>query len=249
MRKTLLGVAVCAANLCFGDASNLLVTFSTPGPDRYADGSTVLDGERYALVYVRGSFGGIAADGRAVDADDAVVAVLSRAEKGRCPTTVFQVPSELAKTLTGGSYAVYLLDTRLAPAANGVARLAPADARTGLPTAIAKTTEVATKIVADAYAGTRATGVAAKEAAVATAVPADAPQPVVKSIRVEGAYVYITVAGTIPSLQYNVAGGVTPDRLTSVVGTPAQGAASVDEEITIVAPAQADGGFFRVQRN
>ena len=249
MKKLLLGVAVCVANLCFGDASNLLVTFSTPGPDRYADGKTVLDGERYALVYVRGSFGGIAADGRAVDADDAVVAVLSRAEKGRCPTTVFQVPSELANTLTGGSYAVYLLDTRLAPAADGAVRLAPTDAKTGLPTAIAKTTEVATEIAANAYAGTRATGVAAAADAVATAVPADAPQPVIKSIRVDGAYVYITVAGTIPSLQYNVAGGETPDSLMPGVGAPAQGAASVDEEITIIAPAQADGGFFRVQRN
>ena len=132
-----------AAGLCFGDASNLLVTFSTPGPDRYADGSTVRDGERYALVYVRGTFGGIAADGSAVEADDAVVAVLSRAEKGRCPTTVFQVPSDLAKTLTGGSYAVYLLDTRLAP--TDAVRLAATDAKTGLPTAIAATTEVATK--------------------------------------------------------------------------------------------------------
>ncbi len=249
MKKTLLGVAVCAANLCFGDASNLIVTFSTPGPDRYADSSTVLDGEHYALVYVRGTFGGIAADGRAVEADDAVVAVLSRAEKGRCPTTVFQVPSDLAKTLTGGSYAVYLLDTRLAPATDGAVRLAPTDVQTGLPTAIAKTTEVATQIEASAYAGTRTTGVATAEGAVATAVPADAPQPVVKSIRVEGAYVYITVAGTIPSLQYNVAGGETPDGLKPGVGSPAQGAASVDEEITIVAPATADGGFFRVQRN
>ncbi len=249
MKKMLLGVAACAAGLCFGDASNLLVTFSTLGPDRYADGSTVRDGERYALVYVRGTFGGIAADGSAVEADDAVVAVLSRAEKGRCPTTVFQVPSDLAKTLTGGSYAVYLLDTRLAPTDAGTVRLAATDAQTGLPTAIAATTEVATKIAATSYTGARATGVATAQDAVATAVPADAPQPIIKSIRVEGAHVYITVAGTIPSLQYNVAGGETPDSLTPGVGAPAQGAASVDEEITIVAPKGEHGGFFRVQRN
>lgn len=70
-----------AAGLCFGDASNLLVTFSTPGPDRYADGSTVRDGERYALVYVRGTFGGIAATDAKTGLPTAIAATTEVATK------------------------------------------------------------------------------------------------------------------------------------------------------------------------
>ena len=249
MKKLVFGLMAMAAAVCFGDAANLLVKFSTPGPDKYADGTTVLDGERYALVYVKGAFGGITADGKAADADDTVVAVLPRAQGGRCPITVFQVDSKLAEGLTGGSYAVVMLDTRLAPTAEGAVALASADAETGLPTAIAATTEVVTDVSASAVSATSVKGEAAADKAVASAVPADAPTPVVKSIKVEGAYVYITVAGTIPALQYNVAGGTAPDALDDKVGAPAQGAATVDEEITIVAPKSANGGFFKVQRN
>lgn len=249
MKKIVLGLVLTAAAASFGDAANRLVTFSTPGTDTYADGTAVLDGERYALVYVKGAFGGITADGQAADADDAVLAVLPRAKNGRCPTTVFQVDSQVADALTGGSYAVYLLDTRLAPDAQGVVRLAGTDAATGLPTAIAATTEVASGVVAPALGGSVASGTASAEQAVASADPVGAPRPVVKAIRVEGAYVYLTVANTIPALQYNVAGGATPDALTEKVGTPAQGAATADGEITIVAPKSAAGGFFKVRRN
>ena len=42
-----------------------LIAFSTKGPDRYADGTTVLDGECYALVWsIDGNFDGFSADGR-----------------------------------------------------------------------------------------------------------------------------------------------------------------------------------------
>ena len=52
-----------------------LLRFSTPGPDRYADGSLVLDGECYALVWSpKGTaFAGFNADGTVVSSNDRIV--------------------------------------------------------------------------------------------------------------------------------------------------------------------------------
>ena len=46
-------LALAAVLLCagaFAAQNDALVSFSTPGPDKYADGTTVLDGEYYAIV-------------------------------------------------------------------------------------------------------------------------------------------------------------------------------------------------------
>ncbi len=43
-RLALIAAAI-AAGAAFGGQDNLLATFSTKGPDRYADGTVVKDGE------------------------------------------------------------------------------------------------------------------------------------------------------------------------------------------------------------
>ena len=97
-----------AATAAIDDA---LLAFSTVGPDKYADGTTVLDGECYALVRTLpgATFGGIAADGTAVAETDEIVLLAPLAKDGRCPKVLFQIPSDKSE----GTFSVYLLDTRV----------------------------------------------------------------------------------------------------------------------------------------
>lgn len=70
--------ALAVAHAFAGNAADTLITFSTcgAGPDRYADGEAVMDGECYALVWSKdGVFEGLQADGVPVDANDKVVLV------------------------------------------------------------------------------------------------------------------------------------------------------------------------------
>ena len=98
-----------------GDASDSLLCFRTVGLDRYADGSAVLDGESYALVWTAdGVFEGFDASGAAVDPADRVLMVAPLARGGRCPATAFELPEALVRELAGGTYGVWLLDTRVA---------------------------------------------------------------------------------------------------------------------------------------
>ena len=122
---TMLGVAGLAV-ASFAAVDDTLISFSTPGPDKYADGSDVLAGECYALVWsADGVFEGIKADGTTVDPADKVVLLAAVAKQGEngtyCPPLLYQVDAELAATLNKGVYAVYLLDTRVTAADGAVA--------------------------------------------------------------------------------------------------------------------------------
>ena len=105
-------IAAVAAGAAFAAQNNALVTFSTRGPDTYADGTTVLDGECYALVW--------SPDGTTVtfEADGGLkggkmVLAAPFAKGGRCPKVLFDVDAKLyEKELASGTWGVYLLDTR-----------------------------------------------------------------------------------------------------------------------------------------
>ena len=79
---TMLGVAGLAV-ASFAAVDDTLISFSTPGPDKYADGTDVLPGEVYALVWsADGQFDGIKADGTTVDPADKVVLLAGVAKQG-----------------------------------------------------------------------------------------------------------------------------------------------------------------------
>ena len=105
-----------------------LVSFSSPGPDRYADGTIVPDGECYALVWSPAgkTFSGFNADGTAASDADRVVLAGPLALDGRCRDSIFQVPEYTHAALEGGNWAVCLVDTRRV---NGV----PAGVKDGKP--------------------------------------------------------------------------------------------------------------------
>ena len=113
IKNILAAAAVLSSAAAFSAANDALVSFSSKGPDAYADGTTVLDGECYALVWMANGASGlsVAADGSATGGE--IVLAAPVAKGGRCPKVVFEVDAGDMKTkYQGGSWGVYLLDTR-----------------------------------------------------------------------------------------------------------------------------------------
>ena len=104
MKKIAGLICLLMVSVAFSGMDDKVLRFSTPGPDRYADGSRVLDGECYALVWSpKGSaFAGFNADGMAVSANDRVVLAAPLAQDGKCRDAIFQVPADEYSELAGG---------------------------------------------------------------------------------------------------------------------------------------------------
>ena len=252
MKKLLAGIVAMVGVAAFADAANTLVYFYSQGPDTYADGTTVLDGERYALVWSQdGEFDGFTVTGEAVNQDstkEKVFGIVSRARGGRCPMTVFQIESKEAPT--NGVYAVYLLDTRMAADLTKLSKMV-----NGKPEVIrATSTTVASYATrkADGF-GAAAQNEGAKTSAgagVATAIaPGASAAPVVTGIKVEGAYVYITVQNTSPLLAYDVVTSDDAAKMDEAANTATPKQSGKDEEITFVVRKDESGKFFKVRRN
>lgn len=219
------------ASFAFADAANTLITFSTPGPDTYADGETVKDGEIYALVWsADGNFNGFTATGDAADPADKVIFKAPLAKNGHCGLTLFQIDSKVAPQ--GGEYAVYLLDTR---AGNGLVTGA-AVAKTfggtsGTANIAASKTEVPVDAEGKSLVKTGSAALAGDVAAIA---------PVITGFKVEGATVKITVSNILPGLVYEVKGGL--DGAADLTGVTTE---TVGDDVEFTVPANA-AQFFKV---
>ena len=230
--------AVAASFVACADAANMLIAFSTPGPDRYADGVTVMDGEWYALVWsADGVFEGFTPECKASDPNDAVVIVAPLAQGGKCPFTVFQIDSKSGNYKTGGVYAVYLLDTRNAE------KNAVAESKGGRPASVNGV------IANERFTASSAVAGGAESQGSASGVwgatdDKGLKQPRITAFVVEGAKVTITVSDLLPAVKYNVKMGRSVDRLeTYALETPKEGVESADFEIDA-----ADSKFFKVVR-
>lgn len=249
MKKILmmmLAAATCATLQAGQD--NLLLKFSTPGPDTYADGKTpVEDGECYALVWVKkgATFAGFSADGSVVDAEgNAVICIVPFAEGGRCPLTTVEIDRVLADAYAGsGSFELHVLDTRDAEGKpKGEASLGVN--ASGAAQTFSLAVDSTGKVVQDQT-------VAAKKAtlaATATALPPSIPQPKITNIKVENGVVTLTVKGTSSLLRYGVKSGDTPNDLAPLPLTA--GVADGDDfgEIEIKVPVEKGGRFFKIGR-
>lgn len=117
-----------ATLLAANPGDNAFVRFWTDGPDTYKDGSPVIVGETYLLVYVKpgAAFGGVDTKGRLVDTENNAIVRTVQAEadsEGRvhCPYGSLNY-STTTDYPEGGSFYVVLLDTRVdADAAGGLA--------------------------------------------------------------------------------------------------------------------------------
>ena len=231
--------ALIAVQTVFAAQNDVLVTFSTKGPDKYADGKVVMDGECYALCWSK-DFSKFAVKSDGTGEGGEVVLKAPLAKNGRCPSVTFEVDADDAATkYVGGEWAVYLLDTRRF-AADGTASVAGAAARSVNTSGL----------VAKASVGAGSVGSLASGAAAATDVASgvELPKPEITGIKVVDGNVYVTVKGTVPFLAYGLAEGAAPDAVTESVGEQKPGRVSADDEVILVAPAKAGGAFFKVAR-
>jgi len=252
MKKTLgILVAGLATAVAFAGADNVVVSFSTPGPDKYADGTQVLDGECYALVYTpKGStFAGINADGTAAG-DSKVVLTAPVAKGGKCPNIMFQIDEGYvaANKMTTGSWGVYVMDTRRfatdettgAQKVVGVGAL-DADGTASVVNGYGATSAASgEKIVSAGTSG----AVAVKTT---SGVPEAGKDLAIQKMEVKGGNVYITVTGALSCMQYAISSGDKPDGIKADAGsTTAYGDAN--GEAVLVAPAKGGSQFFQVNR-
>lgn len=237
MKKSMV-LAYFALSFCvgsaFADAGNVLISFSSKGPDTYADGQTVVkDGEWYALVWTpNATFGGFDVNLNPVNEDERVMLAAPLAKDGGCPTVVFQVDSKNAPT--GGKYLVYLLDTRGvsgAPSsadengkpqiANGLALMSNATGEGGILQGSGL----------GAWSDSDATGVG---------------KPQITEFKIVGENALITVKGLAANVRYTVVTGATVDKInmSDPVALPQVGA----EGVAVFGVEKSVGNFFTVVR-
>ena len=251
----MLMVAMMASLFLHAGSDDVLLAFSTKGPDRYADGTPVLEGEVYAVVWTRTGFdfAGVDMNGRVVDAENnAVIVALPRGRYSakcggvRCPKTLFQLGAAVSKTYVGGRYALMLLDTRVADGKGGLVASGRMDQVKGWGL-------IEKSRVAPVSGGcASATGLDEVATTHTSAVPAgeDIPQPRITGISVKDGYVTLKVRGTSSRLLYNVAAGDKPGRhVTRHAAMATPGHVRADREIEIVMPQTEGQNFFQVVRN
>ena len=248
MVKSLFAIsAALAATVAFAAQNDALLSFSTKGPDKYADGTTVLDGESYALVWTpKGSAGAVfAADGTV--SGGKVVLKAPVAKNGRCPRVVFEIEASRMKSeFASGSWSVWLLDTRRWDAAGAVSLSGGAGSAVGVSAVNAANAVAGSSVKLASGSIAEAKSLAATTVSSATAIPSETPAPKVTAMQVRDGYVYLTVANTMPYLAYGLSSGTEPGEISERVGAPQNG--DNGGEIILVAPAKDEGAFFRVGR-
>ncbi len=243
----LLSVILCGIARS-ADVRDVCIDFSTQGPDRYSDGSVVLDGECYALVWsADGNFEGFTAAGECVDTNDCVVIIAPVAKDGRCPKTLFQIPIEQAKALKGGRYSVYLLDTRVA-AAEGASKRRGTTAKPKLVNGYGAVTSAVSISSADSSTDSMpesTTEAGGQIASSLSAAPKNTVQPKVKGLRVENGTAYLTVENLKGFMR--VQSGKSAGHFESTGAATETSGESAD--ITLTAPAEGSSGFYKIIRN
>ena len=252
MKKILVSAFAAAATAAaFAGMNDILISFSTPGPDTYSDGTPVLDGERYALVWTPNGedFEGINDDGTPKGGSK-IVASAPIAKDGRCPDYFFEIDEGYAKAnYPEGTWRVCLLDTRVFKIQeDGQPELDEAGNR--------KVVSKGSKNVVNGY------GVVGQAAVVsstdlstglggvkgASETPsANTPAPEVKGITFDDDYVYVKISTTRPTLKYTLVSGSTPSAVSAPVSNPeGTGFGNEKKEITLITPKKPGGEFFKV---
>lgn len=246
MKKTvLMGMVLAGALGAFAGVDNLAILFSSQGPDAYADGEPVRDGEVYALVWTPsdGTFGGIDADGKAVS--PSVVALKAPVAKGgKCPNVLFEIDeADVKANYPGGTWGVYLLDTRKFKSGEDGVIVKDAQGKPVVESCGLNGNPV------NGYGETAANisvrlgsvGGAPVPETVASAVPEDAKDFKFEKIDFVGDKVLYHVSGSSSNLRYAVKTGDKPGDLKSD-GTERYGKTGGD--LIIIRPRKADGEFL-----
>ena len=236
-----LSCALLASVSLFGAANDMVLSFSTTGVDRYADGSRVREGESYALVWTaKGeTFGGLKADCTPVKTTDRLVLVASLAKRGKCPVTVLEIAAGDAEQYANGTFAVYLLDTRVRGADGKVVLAAYAN---GVPSVV----NALGAAGADAAGGSPVEGGTGEIAAALpvrlgeVGVYSEIEPPTITAMKIEGATIRLEVKGMSKAADYFVVPGDMPGS-----AAPALDAKADDDGFTFEKP-EDPATFFKV---
>lgn len=228
MKKTIAVLFALASVAAFAGVKDLLVSFSTPGPDKYADGTEVKVGECYSLVYTK------------ADGSQEIVLNYQTKLAGRCSSVVYMVDEVTAAKYSGGTWGVYLLDTRDftnggTPAGldvNGQPKIQPW-----------VKAEVVSAVASSGNFGSANTDKAISAGAYDLAA-ADVPQPKVTGIKIVGANVVVTVADTRPFVGYTLVSGSDVTEFSAPASTGVNGDSAAD--IELVTPKKDGAQFFKV---
>ena len=248
MKKILVSAfAAVASAAAFAGMNNVVISFSTPGPDKYSDGTTVVDGEKYALVWTpAGSeFGGINADGTAVG-DSKVVVAVPAAKGGKCPKIQFEVDEGyVAENYPDGTWRVVLFDTRAFQLDESGKPVIAGGMR--VVSSVGDVNDVnGYGVVGEAKTAKGGeVGSAGGVAAVSETPAADTPAPEIKGISVDDKYVYVTITSTKPAFKYTLAAGDEPGAIAEKADDPAD-FGSEKEDVILIKQKKSGGEFFRV---
>ncbi len=242
MKQLLAMMLAVSAAVAMAGMDNLVLTFSSTGPDAYKDGTPVRDREYYALVWTPddAEFAGVKADGTAVPPSKVAIAA-PIAKDGHCPQVMYQIDEGYRKAnFPGGTWGVYLLDTRVfAVDADGMVQQ---DAQ-------GKAIVTGSNLKAVKGYGAVAAQLGGTMLASATASsPASAGLASMANVRIidialVGDNVLLTVQGANAGM-FELSVGNAPGALSG----EGKSRSSVEETAIIVRPKQSGGEFFQVNR-
>jgi hypothetical protein len=227
MKKTIAALFAVASAAAFAGMNDLLISFSTPGTDKYADGTDVQVGECYSLVGTRKDNG-----------QQEVVLNYQTKLAGQCSPVVYIVDETTAAEYS--DWGVYLVDTR-------------DFAKDGKPAGLddkgqPKVKNVQAPVAASvASSGSQFASATVKEGVAAGAydlAAADVPQPEVTGIKIVGANVVVTVANTRPFVGYTLVSGKDTTNFSIPAAEGVNG--DLSGEIELVAPKKDGAQFFKV---
>ena len=230
MKKTIAVIFALLSAAVFAGMNDLLLTFSTPGVDKYADGKEVLAGERYALFFT---------DAEGKLGEEPVLVYRTKAA-GRCTPVLFIIDEKVAEEkYKDGTWGVYLLDTRdFEKNANGDELADDPEVGEKLEYSVKAPATDAKTIVKKSMDSASATAAVSSDSF-------DIPKPTVTAIKVEGAYVYVTVKDIVPCLEYTLKSGSDAQNFAVPEGVE-KDASSTVKEITLAVPKKEGAQFFKV---
>jgi hypothetical protein len=229
MKKTIAVLFALLIASVFAGKDDLLILFSTQGPDKYADGSVVLDNECYALVWT------------AADGTQTQVLAVPAAKDGKCVPVFFEIDEADIAKYQGGTWGVFLLDTRDFAKDPAGKTLAGFDDK-GNPKVVNVKAAVADGVASESgfESAVAKSGVEAGSYDLG-----NVPRPEVAGIQIIGAKVVVTVKNTVPFVGYTLQSGNDVKNFAVPEGTGSV-AGKIGDEIKLVTPKKDGAQFFKV---
>ena len=206
-----------------------VLTFSVTGAETYADGSALAAGECYALVWSEdGQFAGINGDGTAKRAGDEVI-YIGQIVKGA--DVSFQIADGFKSS---GSFDIWILDTRVFE--NGAVKSIGKTAGGKVTvTHAVKATAAAVAVAGSQTAPTAIGGVAGGAVVSAQTAPSNIPPLKFTSIKLDGDYVVMEAANTVPGVNYATVADGKESGITTATGNT----------IILIRPKEGDSAIIR----